>query len=237
MQYQNEKFQKEERTDAEHITLFTNLYCLYAPSADRKSNHTINAPTAVTMDSWKRNPQQAAKTKSSLRRPTGNPHPNPPQRSHQKPPNQSKPQRMKRKGDPRHQSRIIALQKLFSMHFNEECTAIQPPDTSDIAETNGIEKYDKKMMLDIITGVEKNIEELDRKIELYAPQWPIAQIQKVDLEILRIALWEGFLSKMTPPKVAIDEAIEIAKEFGGDSSGRFVNGVLGAIYEKDKKDA
>lgn len=169
--------------------------------------------------------------------PTSNPTGSPQRNPIQSLPNQSKLPRMKRKGDPRHQSRIIALQKLFSMHFNEECAVIQPPDTSDIAQTNGIENYDEKMTLAIIAGVEKNIKDLDYKIETYAPQWPIEQIQKVDLEILRIALWEGFLSKTTPPKVAIDEAIEIAKEFGGDSSSKFVNGVLGAIYEKDQKNA
>jgi N utilization substance protein B len=58
----------------------------------------------------------------------------------------------------------------------------------------------------------------------------------VDLQILRIAIFEGFVGKKTPPKVAIDEAIEIAKDFGGDTSGKFVNGVLGAIYEEAKKD-
>ena len=58
----------------------------------------------------------------------------------------------------------------------------------------------------------------------------------VDLQILRIAILEGFIKKITPPKVAIDEAIEIAKDFGGESSGKFVNGVLGAIYEQMKKD-
>ncbi|MBU1119658.1 transcription antitermination factor NusB, partial [Patescibacteria group bacterium] len=57
-----------------------------------------------------------------------------------------------------------------------------------------------------------------------------------DLQIFRIAILEGFIGKITPPKVAIDEAIEIAKDFGGDSSGKFVNGVLGAIYEQAKKD-
>ena len=57
----------------------------------------------------------------------------------------------------------------------------------------------------------------------------------VDLQILRMAILEGFIDKITPPKVAIDEAIEIAKDFGGETSGKFVNGVLGAIYEEEKK--
>lgn len=122
------------------------------------------------------------------------------------------------------------------MHFNEDVDEIQIQDISDIAQTSGTDKYDEKLAVKMVDGVEKNMKDIDKKIEKYAPQWPIDQIQKVDLEILRIALWEGFLAKMTPPKVAIDEAIEIAKEFGGDSSGKFVNGVLGAIYEKEKSD-
>jgi transcription antitermination protein NusB len=58
------------------------------------------------------------------------------------------------------------------------------------------------------------------------------QIKKIDIEILRIAIFEGFIAKITPPKVAIDEAIELAKDFGGDPSSKFVNGVLGGLYEK-----
>lgn len=58
--------------------------------------------------------------------------------------------------------------------------------------------------------------------------------KKVDLQILRIAIFEGFIGKLTPPKVAIDEAIELAKEFGGQASDKFVNGVLGALYEEHK---
>ena len=80
----------------------------------------------------------------------------------------------------------------------------------------------------------QEIEQIDETIKKYAPQWSIDQMKLVDLQILRIAIYEGFLAKITPPKVAIDEAIEIAKEFGGESSGKFVNGVLGAIYEEVK---
>ena len=85
--------------------------------------------------------------------------------------------------------------------------------------------------LDIDAGIDTKIEGFLEPVQA----GPIAQIQKVDLEILRIALWEGFLSETTPPKVAIDEAIEIAKEFGGDASSKFINGVLGSIYEKEQQ--
>lgn len=143
---------------------------------------------------------------------------------------------MKKRSDPRHQARIISLQKLFSQHFSQSITDINPFDPSQIAETTGIKEFDKELTDKIISGVEDSISEIDGMITTYAPQWPIDQIQKVDLELLRIALWEGFISKITPPKVAIDEAIEIAKEFGGETSSKFINGVLGAIYEKSEKD-
>lgn len=144
---------------------------------------------------------------------------------------------MKTRNDPRHLSRIVALQKLFIMHFEKESykESIEDTPIEEIAETSELGEFDKKLADKIIKGVEKDLEKLDQKIEEYAPQWPIDQIQSVDLEILRIALWEGFVGEVTPPKVAIDEAIEVAKEFGGDSSSKFVNGVLGSIYEEVKK--
>jgi N utilization substance protein B len=139
---------------------------------------------------------------------------------------------MKRKSDPRHHSRIVALQKLFSSHFSPETKGVSSSDVKEIAKASAIENYDESMTEKLINGVEKDKEELDKIIAKYAPQWPVDQIQKVDLEILRIAIWEGFLTNFTPPKVSIDEAIEISKEFGGEKSSKFINGVLGAIYEK-----
>ena len=145
---------------------------------------------------------------------------------------------MKTKSDPRHQSRTLALQHLFARHFDDQDPAqVRVRDLKTTATSAELHEYDSKLALKLVTGVEKNIGDIDKYITEYAPQWPIEQIQKVDLEILRIAIWEGFLSKTTPPKVAIDEAIEIAKEFGGDASAKFVNGVLGSIYEKEKKHA
>ena len=146
---------------------------------------------------------------------------------------------MKTKHDPRHQSRILALQHLFSLHFEQEdqesASGKIVNDLDVIAQSSDINEYDEKLAKKLSEGVEEKIEDIDTYIKEYAPQWPIEQIQKVDLEILRIALWEGFFTNTTPPKVAIDEAIEIAKEFGGDASAKFINGVLGSIYEKEKK--
>lgn len=83
----------------------------------------------------------------------------------------------------------------------------------------------------IIEEVQKNLKEIDKLISQYAPQWPIEQITIIDRNILRIGIYELKFNEEVPPKVAINEAIELAKNFGGPSSGRFVNGVLGAIYK------
>ena len=82
-----------------------------------------------------------------------------------------------------------------------------------------------------VEGVLQAIEEIDEVIRLHAPAWPVSQLSAVDRNILRIALHELAPGSATPPKVAINEAVELAKEFGGEGSSRFVNGVLGAAFE------
>ncbi len=143
---------------------------------------------------------------------------------------------MKKATDPRHLSRELALQTLFSRDFNGTKDGVIDFEVSDLSEIDEIEDYNKDLYNDIVNGVPQKKEEIDQVITQFAPQWPIPQMKLVDLQILRIAIFEGFLAKITPPKVAIDEAIEIAKEFGGDTSSKFVNGVLGAIYEMSKEE-
>ncbi len=140
---------------------------------------------------------------------------------------------MKRETDPRHLAREIALQTLFSEDFHKDrITNVKAFTSKELTKIDGIEEYDKDLCIKILNGVREKKEEIDTLISEFAPQWPISQMKLVDLQILRIAIFEGFITDITPPKVAIDEAIEIAKIFGGDSSDKFVNGVLGAIYEK-----
>lgn len=143
---------------------------------------------------------------------------------------------MKRASDPRHLARILALQRLFSSYFNSGNQDIDEIPVEQLIELDEIEEYNQDLFNGIVDGVNTQRDEIDALITKYAPQWPISQMKLVDLQILRMAILEGFIGKITPPKVAIDEAIEIAKDFGGDSSGKFVNGVLGAIYEEAKKD-
>ena len=140
---------------------------------------------------------------------------------------------MKTPNDPRHQSRVLVLQRLFSDDFMELQRETHTID--DLKEIDEIEKYDLTLYEQLYNGVLEKRVQIDEMIVKFAPQWPVDQIKKVDLEVLRIAIFEGFIEKLTPPKVAIDEGIELAKAFGGSTSDKFVNGVLGAIFDKVKE--
>jgi N utilization substance protein B len=135
----------------------------------------------------------------------------------------------------RHLARTIAMQSLFTWDFKGK-----KDDIENIIRINfsyfAPEFDDNGFVKTLIKGVIKNNEEIDRYIIKYATEWPLDQITIVDRNILRIGVYELVMLDDIPPKVAINEAIEIAKTFGGESSGKFVNGVLGAIYNNmDKK--
>lgn len=93
---------------------------------------------------------------------------------------------------------------------------------------------DTTFVRDLVNGVIERMAELNKIIEKAAPQWPLEQIAIVDRNVLRLGLYELLFGKRdeVPPKVAINEAIELAKSFGGESSGKFVNGVLGTVYRE-----
>lgn len=97
---------------------------------------------------------------------------------------------------------------------------------------SGLEETD--FIHQLIDGAIKHINEIDKIIEKAAPQWPLSQVAVVDRNVLRLGLYELLFGKReeVPPKVAINEAIELAKSFGGESSGKFVNGVLGTVYRE-----
>jgi len=132
------------------------------------------------------------------------------------------------KFDPRHEARRVALAILFEKAFHSINTEESIKRIGEVSEKRD---FDQKLLQSIIEGVSEKQKELDNIISETAPAWPPDQINKVDLIALRIAIWELLFSKAIPQKVAIDEAIEIAKEFGGTSSGSFVNGVLGTVVE------
>lgn len=134
----------------------------------------------------------------------------------------------------RHLSRSIVLQSLFEWDLN----ALEKKAVHDVLERNVTEfapnKTDVPFMAKLLDGVMAKQSELDLVIEKAAPEWPIDRISPVDRNILRLGLYELLFSdrKEVPAKVAINEAIELAKQFGGDNSSRFVNGVLGAVYKE-----
>lgn len=138
----------------------------------------------------------------------------------------------------RHLSRSIALQSLYEWDFSGK----KPDKLEKIVEKNikefgpGLE--DESFIWQIINGVVSNLSKLDKIITQAAPEWPLQQITVVDRNVLRIGLFELLYEdkKEVPPKVAINESIELAKTFGGEGSGKFVNGVLGTVYKEIDKE-
>ena len=116
---------------------------------------------------------------------------------------------MQTSSDPRHIRRREAVKSLFAETFTSQ------PNPSDLVQKILAQK-----------------EKIDKLIRDAAPQWPVDKLNKIDLAVLRLAVYE-LEEEGTPPKVVIDEAVELAKEFGSESSSSFINGVLGTIY-KDK---
>jgi len=143
---------------------------------------------------------------------------------------------MKAKRDPRHQARILSLQSLFEWSFNSiDIEEILKRHLEDITTVDSKEpqiEIDKDLAVFLVRGTTENLDTIDKIIEGSASEWPISQIAKADLEILRIAIFELYIARNSPPKVAIDEAVELAKEFGGENSSKFVNGVLGTVVKQ-----
>ena len=100
---------------------------------------------------------------------------------------------MKRSTDPRHLARILALQSLFTKYFAQEDIVTDMIPVTELLTIDEIEEYNTELFEKITKGVVKNIEEIDKMITKYAPQWPIKQMKLVDLQILRIAIYEGFI--------------------------------------------
>lgn len=139
----------------------------------------------------------------------------------------------------RHLARIIALQSLYEYEFRTS-SGVEDLVTNmnEIIDRN-LAVYTESMsedefVRDLIAGTLDNITKADDFIAPAAPEWPIDQIAKMDLTILRLAVYELMIKREVPPKVVINEAVELAKSFGGDNSSKFINGVLGTIYRQSK---
>ena len=142
----------------------------------------------------------------------------------------------------RHQARSLAVQALYQWDFY----GFKPGDSSihmnrvfDGAKELKIDKETKDFSRSLVDGVSKHLSKIDRMIVDSAPKWPIEKMTLVDRNILRLGLYELLYldHKEVPPKVAINEAIELGKDFGGVASGHFINGVIGGIFEQIKKSA
>lgn len=137
----------------------------------------------------------------------------------------------------RHIARSIVLQSLYELDFNKEKNL----DIDKVLERNikefGLGIEENEFINSLAHGVLKHQAQIDDIITKSAPEWPLNQITIVDRNVLRIGIFELLFSdkEQVPPKVAINEAIELAKGYGGESSGRFVNGVLGTIYREMEK--
>src|SRR3569833_1406418 len=135
----------------------------------------------------------------------------------------------------RHLGRIVALQTLYEQDFRNECEdkSFSLPEVL----ARNIARYeetidDKEIIEQLVEGVNQKRQELDDVIRPLAPEWPIEQIARMDRVILRIGTYELLFDKNVPPKVVINEAVELAKSFGGDNSSKFVNGVLGSVFRQ-----
>ncbi|MFC2036795.1 transcription antitermination factor NusB [Chloroflexota bacterium] len=130
----------------------------------------------------------------------------------------------------RHRARAAALQALFEI----DCTGHNP--AAVIEQRLGavdLPEAGAHFARELVQGANTHQDQLDSMIGRYAPEWPVEQIAIVDRNVLRIAIYEILMREDTPTKVAINEAVELAKQFGSESSGRFVNGVLGSLVAKE----
>lgn len=141
----------------------------------------------------------------------------------------------------RHLGRIVALQTLYEQDFRAECG--DTDFTLDEVLDRNINRYsetidDKEFIVSLVHGVADKSAELDAVLQPIAPEWPLAQIARIDRMVLRIGLYELTYEQDVPPKVVINEAVELAKAFGSENSSKFVNGVLGtALRQKDEASA
>ena len=136
----------------------------------------------------------------------------------------------------RHLGRIISLQSLYEYEFREKAGDTTADIDTIIAKN--IEPYEKALgdtefVYNLTHGVAEKSKSLDEELKPLAPEWPISSIAAIDRNVLRIGLFElKFCKDTVPPKVAINEAVELAKAFGSDNSSRFINGVLGTAFRQ-----
>lgn len=132
----------------------------------------------------------------------------------------------------RHLSRTIAMQTLYEWDLRQQ-HSVDPIVERNVHEFK--DDADAEFIKAVVNGTILEVENIDEKIAVAAPEWPVDQISPIDKAILRLALYELLIDTEVPPKVAINEAVELAKLFGGDNSSKFINGVLGTIYRSSDR--
>jgi N utilization substance protein B len=126
----------------------------------------------------------------------------------------------------RRKARILALQALYEVDsVGHEVEVV----VGRLLTDRGLSEENNAFVRELVSGVIQNEEKIDLNIQKFAPAWPIEQLSLIDRNILRLAIFEILFDNKVPVKVAINEAIELAKTFGGDNSSRFINGVLGSV--------
>lgn len=139
---------------------------------------------------------------------------------------------MKSRTDPRHEARKIALASGFCWLFSDADADACKLFSCDMLDCKNA---DLDLTDELIKGMKEHRDEIDQLVQECAPEWPLSKIAKVDLMILRLSIYELLHAKRVPEKVIVDEAVELAKEFGNDTSSKFINGVLGNVIERNKQ--
>lgn len=131
----------------------------------------------------------------------------------------------------RHLARTMAMQCLYEWDFRNQDNTRLEEIVSHVKREFAPDFNDEGYIVNRVEQVINNLSEIDQMLESFAPEWKVADMTLTDRNILRLGLWELKWDEKIPAKVAINEAIELGKTFGGGASGKFVNGVLGAIYK------
>lgn len=132
----------------------------------------------------------------------------------------------------RHLGRIVALQSLYEYDFRgDEKLDIEVITRRNLTQYEDVID-DAQFVLDMTQAVKSQQSKIDAIIQPAAPEWPVEQIARIDKIVLRMAIYELVLKAEVPPKVVINEAVELGKRFGGDNSSKFINGVLGTVYRE-----
>ena len=131
----------------------------------------------------------------------------------------------------RHQLRLLSVQILYEWDFYKHNPERLKRVFSDNTQKQVTDEEDLKFLQSLISGIQEHLPSLDKILQKAAPQWSLERMNLVDRNILRLGLYE-LLYNNVPPRVAINEAIELGKDFSGQTAGKFINGVLGTIYEE-----